>query len=56
MIHIYENQDKAQEISQLAVQNGIGLLGLSQKTVDLENYYMNMVSEDGSTERGSMAC
>lgn len=56
VIHIYENQDKAQEISQLAVQNGIGLLGLSQKTVDLENYYMNMVGEDGSAERGSMAC
>ncbi len=56
VIHIYENMDKAQEISQLAVENGVGLLGLTQKTVDLENYYMNMVGEDGNIERGSKAC
>lgn len=56
VIHIYENMDMAQEISQLAVQNGIGLLGLTQKTVDLENYYMNMVGETEKTERGSAAC
>lgn len=56
VIHVYEKMDKAQEISQLAVENGVGLLGLTQKTVDLENYYMNMVGQDGSAERGSKAC
>lgn len=56
VIHVYEKMDKAQEISQLAVGNGVGLLGLTQKTVDLENYYMNMVGQDGSAERGSKAC
>lgn len=56
VIHVYEKMDKAQEISQLAVENGVGLLGLTQKAVDLENYYMNMVGQDGSAERGSKAC
>lgn len=56
VIHVYEKMDKAQEISRLAVKNGVGLLGLTQKTVDLENYYMNMVGQDGSAERGSKAC
>lgn len=56
VIYVYEKMDKAQEISQLAVENGVGLLGLTQKTVDLENYYMNMVDQDGSAERGSKAC
>lgn len=53
VIHIYGAMEKAQEISELAVKQGIGLLGLTQKTVNLENYYMNLV---GGTERGSIEC
>lgn len=56
IIHIYGMLDKTQEISQLAVQNGIGLLGVAQKNMNLENYYMNLVEEKGATERGSIAC
>ena len=47
VIHIYGTMEKEQEISELAVKNGIGLLGLSKKVMNLENYYMNLV---GGTE------
>lgn len=56
-IHIYGNMDNVQEISELAVKQGVGLLGLTQKTLDLENYYMNLVGDnEGEKERGNVVC
>lgn len=42
-IHLYEGIDKGEEICELAVNMQVGLSSIEKKTVNLENYYMNMV-------------
>lgn len=42
-LHIYEYLDQPEAISQVAVQNGIGLSSISLKEMNLENYFMQLV-------------
>lgn len=46
IIHVYGVLEKEREISELAIKNGIGLLGLTQKVMNLENYYMHLIGEE----------
>lgn len=46
IIHIYGMLEKEQQISELAIKNGIGLLGLTRKVMNLENYYMHLMGEE----------
>lgn len=43
LIKLYEKTPMIEEISKLAVNNGIGLIGLTEKSIGLENYYMSMI-------------
>ena len=43
IIQVYGKSPMVEEISKLAVLNGIGLKGLNEKTVDLESYYMSLI-------------
>ena len=51
MVAIFDNSDnkwleinkKMEDYSSLAVLNGIGLLSMEEKRIDLENYYMNLI-------------
>ena len=42
-IQIFEGIDKPEKISNLAVSNGIGLLAMEEKSLNLENYYMSLI-------------
>lgn len=42
-LHIYEYLDQPETVSQVAVQNGIGLSSISLKEMNLENYFMQLV-------------
>lgn len=42
-IRIYENIHEPQIISELAVSNGIGVISLNEKSINLENYYMSLI-------------
>ena len=42
-IQIFERIDKLEKISNLAVSNGIGLLAMEEKSLNLENYYMSLI-------------
>ena len=44
-VHIMDRVHNLQEYSSLAVNNGIGLLSMEMKEIDLENYYMNLITE-----------
>lgn len=46
-IHILEWVDNIQDYSALAVKHGIGLLGFEMKEINLENYYMQLIGEEG---------
>lgn len=46
VIHIYGIIDREQEVSELAVKNGIGLLGLTRRVMNLENYYMELIKAE----------
>lgn len=46
-IHILERVDNIQDYSALAVKHGIGLLGFEMKEINLENYYMQLIGEEG---------
>ena len=42
-IRIFDINKKMEDYSSLAVLNGIGLLSMEEKRIDLENYYMNLI-------------
>lgn len=42
-IHIYDGLNEEKKICEIAVNNHVGLSRLEKKTVNLENYYMNIV-------------
>ncbi|MCC3868746.1 ABC transporter ATP-binding protein [Terrisporobacter mayombei] len=42
-IQIFEEIDKPEKISNLAVSNSIGLLAMEEKSLNLENYYMSLI-------------
>lgn len=46
-IHILERVDNIQDYSALAMKHGIGLLGFEMKEINLENYYMQLIGEEG---------
>ncbi|MEG0961261.1 MAG: ATP-binding cassette domain-containing protein [Lachnospiraceae bacterium] len=46
IIRIFGGIDQSQKISELAVKNGIGLLGLTTKAMNLENYYMHLIGNE----------
>jgi len=45
-IHIFDYQDQPNKISELAVKNGIGLLSIMLKEINLENYFIQLVGEE----------
>lgn len=42
-IHIYKYLDHPEKISELAIKNGVGLLSLMVKEINLENYFIQLV-------------
>lgn len=42
-IHLYEGLEDGTRICELAVQNHIGISGITKQVMNLENYYMNIV-------------
>lgn len=46
IVRIMDRFHDLQEYSSLAVNNGIGLLSMEMKEIDLENYYMNLIAEN----------
>ncbi|WP_419749673.1 ABC transporter ATP-binding protein [Terrisporobacter petrolearius] len=42
-MQMFEGIDKPEKISNLAVSNGIGLLAMEEKSLNLENYYMSLI-------------
>lgn len=45
-VHIFEHVDTISDYSALAVNHGIGLLSFTMKEINLENYYMNLISAE----------
>lgn len=43
LIQLFDKAPISEDISKLAISNGIGLKGLNEKRVDLENYYMSLI-------------
>lgn len=43
LIQLFDKTPISEEISKLAISNGIALKGLYEKSVDLENYYMSLI-------------
>jgi ABC-2 type transport system ATP-binding protein len=46
IIQLFDENSVCEKISELAVTNGIGLIGLQEKSIDLENYYMSLIGAD----------
>jgi ABC-2 type transport system ATP-binding protein len=44
-IQLFDGIYEPEKISELSIANGIGLLALEQKTIDLENYYMSLIGD-----------
>lgn len=42
-IHLYEGIEEGKRICELAVAHQIGILGITKQSMNLENYYMNIV-------------
>jgi ABC-2 type transport system ATP-binding protein len=42
-IHLYEYLDQPAVISELAVKNGVGLVQIMMKEMNLENYFIQLV-------------
>lgn len=42
-IQIFDDIHSPEKVSELAISNGIGLMSLVQKSIDLENYYMSLI-------------
>jgi ABC-2 type transport system ATP-binding protein len=47
-IHIYDYLEKPEVISELAVKNGIGLLSMIVKDINLENYFIQLVGGESN--------
>ena len=43
LIHLFEKDPIKEEISRLAVENGIGLKSINEKSANLENYYLSLI-------------
>lgn len=43
LIHLFEKDPINEEISRLAVENGIGLKSINEKSENLENYYLSLI-------------
>lgn len=43
LIHLFEKDPINEEISRLAVENGIGLKSINEKSANLENYYLYLI-------------
>lgn len=43
IIQIFDANRTPERISELAISNGIGLIGLNEKSINLENYYMSLI-------------
>lgn len=43
LIHLFEKDLINEEISRLAVENGIGLKSINEKSANLENYYLSLI-------------
>lgn len=46
-IHIFDSSRKAENVNKLAWENGIGVTSITEKVIDLESYYMELI---GGTE------
>ena len=44
-IQLFDGIYEPEKISELSIANGIGLLALEQKAIDLENYYMSLIGD-----------
>ncbi len=49
-IHIYDYLDQSTKISELAVTNGIGLISMVTKEINLENYFIQLVGGNGNDQ------
>lgn len=47
-IHLFDHLDQPSKISQLAVSNGIGLVSLTLKDINLESYFIQLVGGEGN--------
>jgi ABC-2 type transport system ATP-binding protein len=47
-IHIYDYLDHPEKISELAVKNGIGLISIIVKEINLENYFIQLVGGESN--------
>jgi len=47
-IHIFDHLDQPNKISELAVKNGIGLLSMMVKEINLENYFIQLVGGEAN--------
>lgn len=45
-IHLFEGINESKRICEIAVVNNIGILGIVKRTINLENYYMDMMEEE----------
>ena len=43
IVQLYDKSPIIENISRIAVSNGIGLNGLNEKIIDLEGYYINLI-------------
>lgn len=50
-IHIFEYLDQPNKISELAIKNGIGLLSVSTKEINLENYFIQLIGEEDMSKQ-----
>lgn len=42
-IEIYDRSRNPEEVSNIAVKNGLGLTSIQEKSIELENYYMSLI-------------
>ena len=53
-IHIFDYLDQPNKISELAVKSGIGLLSISTKEINLENYFIQLVGDESLQENRAL--
>ncbi len=53
-IHIFEYLDQPNKISELAIKNGIGLLSVTTKEINLENYFIQLIGEEQLSKQRSI--
>ncbi len=49
-IHIFDHLDQPNKISELAIKSGIGLLSITTKEINLENYFIQLVGDENLQE------